>query len=73
MFIRRPHIDTAVQIQAYKKDKAVVIQQQQYNKVTRAITANKQKSSDVGMLIVEMFRFSAFFLQVCRLFAKANV
>ena len=51
----------------------MVIQQQQYNKVTRATTANKKKGSGVGMLIVEMSRFSAFFLQVCRLRAKANV
>ena len=60
MFIRRPHSNTAMHIQAYNKDKAVVVQQQ-YNKVTRATTANKKKSSDVGMLIVEMSRFSAFF------------
>ena len=43
MFIRRPHSNTAVHIQAYKKDKVVVRQQQQYNKVTRATTANKKK------------------------------
>ena len=47
MFIRRPHSNTAVHVQAYKKDKAVVIRQQ-CNEVTRATTANKKKVPTSG-------------------------